>query len=286
MSDGTSSDPLAPFERDTLSGDYKIYFTTKRENFRASVYNLPLLWQSFQHLDEIWIRELVDTQQIKDPNVALPAALFRDAHARFRIAMELAFSCCMHEAFNSLRLGIEGVYHACKILSDPKQTEQRARVWIATAERTPEAKKAFAAAFEHNKMRSFAECGLSVLHRYWQDFSRYSHSSMDSFSIRLESVKTATGITWNVHYFEGRPPNIAGTLFWLLLASAEMEKAFFDRFRARLDLDPSLADLRRCFEATKEAARQDIIRRFNWKPPNSVPTPEFSVIAKECAKDH
>lgn len=272
MSDGTSSDLLAPFERDALRGDYKVYFTTKRENFRASVYNLPLLWQSFQRLDEIWIRELIDTQQLKDPNVVLPAALFRDAHARFRIAMELAFSCCMHEAFNSLRLGIEGVYHACKILSDPKQTEQRARVWIATAERTHEAQKAFAKVFEHDKRRSFAECGLTGLHRYWEDFSRYSHSSMDSFSMRLESVKTATGVTWNVHYFERRPPAIAGTLFWLLLASAEMEKAIFDHFRSRLGLDPFLADQRRRFEQTKEAARGDIIRRFNWKPPSSVPT--------------
>ncbi len=270
MAERISSDVLATFESKALRGDYRVYFERKRENFRASINNLPLLRDCFQLLDEIWVRELMDTQQIKDPNLALPAALFRDAHARLRIAMELAFSCCMHEALNSLRLGIEGVYHACKILNNPKETEQRARVWIETANRTREAEKAFAELFEKNKRQSFEECGINGLYRYWADFSRYSHSNMDSFSIRLESVQSPTGITWNVHYFETRPPNIAGTLFWLLLASVEMEKALFERFKTRLSLDPFLADLRTRFEEAKEKARRDIIQRFNWKPPTSL----------------
>jgi hypothetical protein len=269
MTEQVLSDVLAPFESKALRGDYRAYFETKRENFRASINNLPLLWDCFQLLDEIWIRELADTQQIKDPNLALPAALFRDAHARLRIAMELAFYCCVHEAFNSLRLGIEGVYHACKILNNPEQIEQRARVWVESANRTRNAEKAFNVLFEQNKRQSFDECGISSLYRFWNDFSRYSHSNMDSFSIRLESVQSATGVTWNVHYFEGRPPNIAGTIFWLLLGSVEMEKALFERFKARLSLDPFLVDLRKRFDDTKEEARRDIIRRFNWKPPIS-----------------
>ncbi len=84
MTDRFSSDLLVPFESNALRGDYRSYFKTKRENFRASINNLPLLWECFQLFDEIWIRELSDTQQIKDPNLALPAALFRDAHARWR----------------------------------------------------------------------------------------------------------------------------------------------------------------------------------------------------------
>jgi|SRR5208282_358639 len=273
MTEQNSRDLLAPFESNALRGDYRNYFTAKRENFRASINNLPLLWEGFALLDEIWIRELTDTQQIKDPNLALPAALFRDAHARFRIAMELAFSCCMHEAFNSLRLGIEGIYHACKILNGREQTEQLARTWIESANGTRQAKTAFAKAFEQDKRKSFDECGITGLYRFWADFSRYSHSNMDSFSIRLESVQTPTGVTWNVHYFEGRPARIAGTLFWLLLASGEMERALFGCFQTRLDLDPFLVDLRRRFEEAKKEARVDIIRRFKWKPPKTDPAP-------------
>ena len=57
MTEQVLSDVLAPLESKALRGDYRVYFETKRENFRASINNLPLLWDCFQLLDEIWIRD-------------------------------------------------------------------------------------------------------------------------------------------------------------------------------------------------------------------------------------
>ncbi len=103
---------LLPFEKQRLSGDYRHYYAIKRHNFRATIDGFSDLWQCFQLLDEIWTREFNDLERQHEPKQMLPLLLFAGAHAQFRIAYELAFCCCIGEAWNMLRSAIESVAHA------------------------------------------------------------------------------------------------------------------------------------------------------------------------------
>src|SRR5208282_3955450 len=97
MANNNASDLLLEFEKKKVQGDFRNYFSIKRENFHTTVRNFPLLWDGFSFLDEIWVREFQDTEHLASESQVVPAMLFRDAHARFRIGMELAFSCCLNE---------------------------------------------------------------------------------------------------------------------------------------------------------------------------------------------
>jgi hypothetical protein len=174
---------LLAFERENLQGDFRTYFSDKRANFHTTIRNFPQLWECFSLLDDIWCREFADTERPADLSQIVPAMLFRDAHARFRVCMELAFSCCLNEAFNALRFGIEAVYHACKLLKNPDP--EAARVWLESALDDGAARKAFKQTFDDDKRASFEECGLGKLHEYWARFSNLSHSNMKAMSVRL-----------------------------------------------------------------------------------------------------
>lgn len=109
----TEDDLLLPFEKRCLHGDYREFFKTKRNNYFATIQAFPGVWRCFELLDDIWMREFDDLQKLRNVKGMLPAILFMNAHAQFRVAWELGFSCCIGEAWNVLRSGIESVAHAC-----------------------------------------------------------------------------------------------------------------------------------------------------------------------------
>jgi hypothetical protein len=254
---------LLAFERETLQGDFRTYFSDKRENFHTTIRNFPQLWECFSLLDDIWCREFADTERLADQIQIVPAMLFRDAHARFRVSMELAFSCCLNEALNALRFGIEAVYHACKLLKNPDL--ETARVWLESGLDDDAARKAFRQTFDDDKRASFEECGLGNLYEYWAHFSNLSHSNMKAMSVRLISPDKNR---LEVHYFVRDAKVISGSIFWILRAACEMEQALYTKFESRLRFDNFLEQKRARLSEKRGLVRRDLIKRFNWTPPN------------------
>lgn len=257
-------DLLLTFEKKVLQREFRTYFSTKRENFHTTMRNFPKVWDCFSLLDQIWCREFQDTQRLRDQSQIVPAMLFRDAHARFRVSVELAFSCCLNEAVNALRFAIEAVYHACKLLKDPN-TIETAKIWLESANDDVASRRAFGQFFDEAKRESFEECNLADLYKYWRSFSSLSHSNMKGMAVRLRSPSSDS---LEIHYFQTDGQTIVGSIFWILCASSEMERAFFDRFKSRLLLDTVLGGMRMRLGRDKEVVRRAIIKRFNWQPPN------------------
>ena len=258
------SDLLLPFERGKLRGDYKEYFKTKRNNFFATIQAFPQLWGCFLLHDDIWLREFDDLGRLQDPNQMLPVSLFIHAHSQSRIALELGFSCCIGEAWNVVRSGIEAVGHACKIMREP----HLGPVWLQKEDGPAEA-KAFNRAFQQSKKESLfsPHYGLGKLYEYWSNFSEWgTHTTVGSLGKRMAFQETATDLNSRLEYFEADRKRLATFLYSLVDASYCMEKAFFGAF-TRLNLDPELAKMRNRFEAQKQATAQRIIRRFRLTPP-------------------
>ena len=79
------------------------------------------------------------------PNRAFPVMLYINAHAKLRIAIELAFAGCTPEARSILRDAVEFVAHAHHMLDDPMlQT-----VWLNKLDD----EKAFKSEFWYSKRR-------------------------------------------------------------------------------------------------------------------------------------
>jgi hypothetical protein len=165
----------------------------------------------------------------------------------------------MNECWNTLRMGIESVYHACVLLADPNLTV----AWAEKAQATAEAERAFAKAFEEGKTKSFEKLGLSKLHEFWTNFSEWSHTSVESLSRRIKLKEGEGGLD----YLETDHQILALSLMRLLSGAHEMEKVLFTRFADRLRLDPSLVKKRSRFESAAEAARRDTIVRFKIPRP-------------------
>jgi hypothetical protein len=184
----------------------------------------------------------------------LPSAIFRYAHSRFVVAIELGFSCCIGDAYSVLRGGIEAVAQAHKIHREPPL----ACVW-SEKEKGEDEETRFKQAFEYNKATSLfpGQHGLGELFTYWKQFSNLGpHSGVSSVGKSFEQVITGETVTWAMHYFETNPQKLALYLFALLQASLHMEKAFYSCFEPRLKLDTELDRTRDKVEHQKEQQRQ------------------------------
>ncbi len=212
------------------------------------------LWECFQRLNDVWHREIEDLEHLREAPQILPCLMFRYAHSRFVMAMELGFSCCIGDAYSVLRGGVEAVAQAHKIHREP----QLAAVWSNKEKGEPES-LSFKQAFEFNKATSLfpAEHGLGVLFTYWKQFSNLGpHSGVCSVGKSFEEIKTGEKVIWALHYFETNPQRLALYLFALLQASVHMEKAFYSCFEPRLKLDVELDKMRSSVEQQKEQQRK------------------------------
>ncbi|OFW38504.1 MAG: hypothetical protein A3J28_02765 [Acidobacteria bacterium RIFCSPLOWO2_12_FULL_60_22] len=268
----TETDLLLPFERQNLHLHYKDFYITKRNNFFATIQAFPELWRCFEFLNDIWQREFADLERGRDVKTMLPSILFMNAHARFLVAFELAFSCCTSDASNVLRSGIESVAYAHKILRQP----ELAVVWLDKDEGAEE-RKAYERAFQKNKRESLfsPEHGLGMLYKCWCDYSEIAtHSTVASIGLRFQSVETPTDISWRLNYFEADQPNLAAFLFSFLVASLHMENVHFRSFEGRLKLDVRLGRMRSDFGHMVENTRRRIIKRYGKELSQKLQEPE------------
>jgi len=137
---------LVEFERQNIPRDYREYYATKRNNFFASIQNFRELWDFYLRLDAIWLRGFGDLKVARDLGRTFPLLLYFNAHAKIRVAMELAFTGCMSEARSILRDAVEFVGHAHWMLTDPELQ----KTWLNKNDNEA-ALKAFKDAFEHAK---------------------------------------------------------------------------------------------------------------------------------------
>ena len=104
---------------DNLPPKYREYYAAKRQNFFASIQSFPEMWRYYHLLDAIWLREIDDLEVARDAGRVFPVILYTNAHAKMRVAIELAFSGCMAEGRSVLRDAVEFVAHAHHVLKDP-----------------------------------------------------------------------------------------------------------------------------------------------------------------------
>jgi hypothetical protein len=247
---------LFPFEQQNFHAEYQQYFGLKRGNLFRSITVFNGLWECFQNLDDVWHREIENLEASLATTQMLPSLMFRYAHSRFVMAMELGFSCCIGDAYSVLRGGIEAVAQAHKIHRQPDLTP----VWTNKARGKTEMEQ-FKHAFEYNKEISLfpAEHGLSELYIFWKQFSNLGpHSGVHSVGKSFEQVTTGETIGWNLNYFETDPQRLAMYLFALFQASFHMEKAFYSCFESRLRFDMKLERMRGSVEQQKKQQWQHL----------------------------
>lgn len=256
------SDLLLPFEVSAFSKEYLEYYTIRRNNFFASIQKFSRQWEYFMLLDRIWLREIEDLYTATAAERMFPLLLYINAHAKIRLAIELAFSGCMAEARSMLRDAIEFVAHAHSMLSDP----QLQNTWLAKNEGKPEL-EAFKDAFERNKKKGVFK-DLDELHAGWADLSETgSHATISALVDRLEINETATHVEYKVRYTGTNSDFWEKSIFLLLKYCTQMESVFFLDYESRLRLDVELGRMRGQLATLLAEISKDIITRYNLKRP-------------------
>lgn len=253
--------PLLPLEAERFHEEYKKYFQHKRGNLFKSITEFPELWDCFQLLNDIWMREMSDLKVLRDQYHLLPRMIFTAAHARIVTAMELGFSCCIGDAYSILRDGIESVTHAHRIFVEPTS----ATAWSEKGKGRAE-DAAYDAIFTHNKKENLfpEQHGLRRLHVFYGQFSEMAtHSGVASVRKSFKDMSTAEKVSWGFSYFETDPQKLALFLLTMLIVSSYMEEAFFGCYETRLQLDTGLVDMRTKFNAMKEQQKAFLKAKYD-----------------------
>lgn len=237
-------------------GTYSDFLRDKGECFQNTVKAFPQIWEALELLDAIWSRELDDFHTVGDQPV-LPLLLFFEAHSRVRISVELGFSRCFSESWAVLRSGIESVVFASHILQNPRVL----RTWSSKQSELAKL-RAFKRVFEKARkqgLSSASKNSLKPLHQYWVRFSGFgSHTSFRSLAMRLTREPSENMNAINFNYLEVTREVAHASLVDLLACSYAMERTLFMGLRSRLDLDTTLADMRRRFAAMWHQVSQDL----------------------------
>jgi len=251
------------FEQQQFHAEYQAYYKAKRANFFRAMTEFDGLWDCFQSLNGIWFREIQDLDESQQAAQSLPCLMFRYAHSRFLVAMELGFSCCIGDAYSVLRGGIQAVAQASKIHRQPRL----AVVWTEK-EQGKEQENRFKQVFEADEESLFpAAHGLAELYRCWKHVSDLGpHSDVRSLGKRLEEATAGKSVNWGLHYFEKHPHKLATYLYVLFQASFYMERVFYSCFERDLKLDPQLERIRAIFQQQKERQKKYLQANYRLEP--------------------
>jgi hypothetical protein len=253
-------DLLVRFEQEVLPAEYKTYYRTKRNNFFASIQKFPELWNYYLMLDAIWYRE-IDLLKPSAPNKAFPIMLYINAHAKLRIAVELAFTGCLPEARSILRDAAEFVAHAHHMLKDPALQV----VWLNRLDDD----EAFMREFWHSKQTGLF-AGLDELYEMWRKLSEMgSHANITSICERVKTTEVDGQPEWRLSYTGVAEKPWAMGIFDMLLVDFKMEETLFRDYEMRFQFDEKLLTMHRDFENYKERLRRALLAKYNVKPPET-----------------
>lgn len=221
--EANDNDLLLPFETLAISGDYREYYKTKRNNFFATIQQKGDLWRYHLQLDEIWLRDIADLRVAIDQTRSFPMLFFITAHAKIRISIELAFSACIQEARSIMRDAVESTAFGHYMLRKPELQE----VWLRKDD--PEGRTVFAQRFEKDKkLQLFA--GLDELYRTYGQLSEIgSPVNPLSLSTRIKVVKDDDRTrSFNISYTDPDidEKTVVTGLFSLLLTCFTIENTF------------------------------------------------------------
>jgi hypothetical protein len=265
---------LVKFEIDNIPNDYREYYGAKRSNFFASIQNFRKMWDFYLRLDAIWLRGFADSYVASDPNGMFPLMLYINAHAKIRIAMELAFAGCMSEARSILRDAVEFIAHGHSMVNDPELQ----KTWLSKNDDAA-ALKAFKTAFEHKK-RAGVFKGLDELHKMWGDLSETgSHATINAVVDRFVQVTDDKHVTFRLNYTGVESEKLwAMMIFTMLLTCSVMLGTFLLDYDGRLKLDDVLMRMRGECDRVKEQLREMLKARYKIEPPRGVyPAPKPTI---------
>jgi hypothetical protein len=266
------TDLLVPFEIQNIPSEYRSYYATRRNNLFASVQAFRDLWNCYHMLDQTWMREFADLNAATDPRRMFPLLLYFNAHAKMRIALELAFSGCLAEARSILRDAIEFSAHAHAMCDDAALQN----VWLEKNDGKA-ALEAFKDAFERHKKTGLFN-GLPELHKTWGGLSETgSHANINALADRFVQLTTDDHVEFRLNYTGADQKTWVLTLFSMLLTCSTMEHTLFGDFDERLKLDNQLMQMRGDFEQYKESLREHIKDQFNLTPPGGVHQPNATI---------
>jgi hypothetical protein len=209
------TDLLVKFEIDNIPDDYREYYGTKRQNFFASIQGFREMWDLYLRLDAIWLRGIKDLYVATDPNTMFPLLLYINAHAKIRVAMELAFAGCLAEARSILRDAVEFVAHAHAMVGDPELQ----KVWLSKND-DKAALEAFKDAFERHKKDGLFK-GLDELHKVCLGSAPLTSSPLHTVKKLFLVVTTKTISAPGSHVVGGHPQAESRWLGLLLIGSTE-----------------------------------------------------------------
>jgi hypothetical protein len=267
------SELLVKFELGNIPSDYREYYATKRNNFFASIQGFGEMWDYYLRLDAIWMREFADLKTARDASRMFPLLLYFNAHAKMRVAMELAFSGCMAEARSILRDAIEFVAHAHTMLNDPELQ----KTWLSKNDGKT-ALNAFKESFEAYKIeRAFK--GLDELHKTWGELSETgSHANLNAMVDRFVQVTSDDHVEFRLNYTGVEQRMWALSLFSMLLTCSTMEQPLFNDYDSHLKLDNDLMRMRGEFDRYKERLREILKVRYKVEPPSGIhPAPKPTI---------
>jgi hypothetical protein len=266
------TDILVPFEIENFPTEYRGYYKTKRNNLFASIQKVPDLWKCYHLLDQIWRREFDDLETATDASRMFPLLLYFNAHAKMRVALELAFSGCLAEARSILRDGVEFVAHAHALCSDAALQ----KVWLEKSDGKA-ALKAFEDAFTRNKKTGLFN-GLPELHKSWSELSETgSHANPSAIADRFVHISADKHIEFRLKYTGADPKLMVLMPFSMLLTCSTMENTLFSDYDGRLKLDHELMQMRGEFERYRETLREHIKQQFNLAPPGGIHQPKPTI---------
>jgi hypothetical protein len=267
---------LGKFELDNIPDDYREYYGAKRQNFFASIQGFRETWDLYIRLDAIWLRGIKDLYVATDPNTMFPLLLYIKAHAKIRIAMELAFTGCLAEARSIMRDAIEFIAHAHSMVDDPELQKK----WLSKND-DPTALQAFKDAFESYKADRVFK-GLGELHKAWRDFSENrSHANIMALVDSFVQVSDAKHETFKLNYTGVEDERIwRQSIFGMLLLCSTMLGTFLSDYDGRLKLDDVLMRMRAECEQVKEQVREWMKVHYKIEPPRGIHPPPRPMIIR------
>ncbi|SRR5260370_23696575 len=256
----SDEDLLLPFEIKCLSLEYKSFLKIKRNNRFATVQMFSKLWRCFLLLDQIYLEEFSDLDNLREPTQMVPMMLSIQAHSQYRFSFELAFSGALPEAMSLLRNGIECVAVAYKLHGEPSLT----KIWFDKYEGKKEENE-YKRCFEFQRKESLfsSKPELKQLYEYWRQFSEEGpHSNVRTLGRRTKFDQSPTHFSWLVNYLETKPTILGRSLLVLLHVSHLIEKVVFSIFERRLQFDEGLSRKRQLFSRYHEQVKQELRRKL------------------------
>ena len=262
-------DLLVPFETENIPAEYREYYEIKRHNLFASIDYFREMWNLYMALDHIFMREFADLKTARELDRTFPLLLYFNAHAKIRVAMELAFTGCLAEARSILRDAIEFAAHAHTMLTDVELQKK----WLSKNDGKA-ALEAFKDAFERHKKNGIFK-GLPELERVWGELSETgSHATINAMCDRFVQVDSAEHVEFNVNYCGVEERLWALSLFSMLMTCVTIEQTLFGDYESRLKFDDGLSQLKGEFDRKKEQSREAIKIKYKVEPPSPIEIPK------------